>query len=185
MARRTIPPRRVEALASECRALRVWLEGPGRSAGPESFAVALQAYRALIDAVAFLPRGPQFLQAVRALPAVHRQPKGIDTTRAAESFTDDELAVLPARLLTPTGWVVPVPLVARVDAERVALGPTSTSKDALRTILLRAGRSPLQAERELGRWEKELSLRRARVSANAGLDGAVTGPDEKVPPDTV
>lgn len=193
MTRRSVPPRRVEALAIECRELLAWLKGPGQRAGPAEFAVALSAYRALAEAVAMLPRGPEYLKQVGALMKARGGPPAAETERPAEDFTLDELATMPeaAAKLTPTGWVVAAPLLPHVEAERASQGPGATYKSALTAILRRKAAKLGQSElltlhRELGALEKRVSLLRAEARARDRelADLAVTQAADKVPPDT-
>lgn len=162
MTRRAAQPRKVEALAAECRALLVWLRGPGASAGEAEFAVVHRAYRAMLAAVSMLPRGPSELKKACALP-----PKRADseptTTRTADSFTIDDVVLLDEMLLTPQGWIVPVPIVPHVDRERERLKAAqlpSSDTDALREILRRALGSDIQAGRVLNRHKVRLSRAR-------------------------
>lgn len=188
MTRRNVPSRKVEDLARECRILLVWLRGDGASAGADAFAAAHQAYRALIDAVSMLPHGPKYLRELRALPKVRRPARQPDTLRAADAFTLDELATMTSAVLTPTGWVVPVALVAHVDRERARIGATSTDKAALTEILTR--RSQIRGEsvnralsRDLRALQKRLSVERSRWAAIETADkSSVTERSEKVPP---
>lgn len=196
MTRRSVPPRRVEALAVKCCELLLWLKGPGQSAGQAEFAVALDAYRALAEAVSMLPRGADCLNAAmkkfkRLTPP--KAPAQPQTARPADDFTLDELATMPehAALLTPTGWVVAAPLLPHVEAERASQGPGATYKSALIAILRRKAAKLGQSElltlqRELGALEKRVSLLRANARARDRelADHAVTQAADKVPPDT-
>jgi hypothetical protein len=121
MTRRTVPPRRVEALARECRSLLVWLRGPGNSADAEAYGVARRAYLALVDAVAMLPRGPKCLRDEEAAPPMRRAYPFAKVDRDAQSFTADELVALEESVLTRQGLLVPAPLVPHVDRELLAM----------------------------------------------------------------
>lgn len=164
MSRPAPQPRKVEALAAECRGLLVWLRGPGKSAGQAEFAVVHRAYCALLTSVAMLPRGPAALERARALPARRPEPRPT-TTRSADSFTIDDVVLLDKRVLTPQGWVVPAPIVPHVDRERERLKAEQrphTDADALREILRRATGSDIQAGRSLNRHKVRLTRSRQR-----------------------
>lgn len=137
--RRKPPPREVEALALECLQLKRWLTtGPGVFADVQVFATVARAYEALLEAVGWLERGPYFLRQHQALPRPEGAPAPLATTRPAAAFTADEIALLDEPVLTPSGWIVPGPLVQRVDALKSELGSGATDADALRTMIDRA-----------------------------------------------
>lgn len=164
MSRATPQPRKVEALAAECRALLVWLQGPGASAGEAEFAVVHRAYSALLAAVAMLPRGPAALERARARPVRRPGPKPT-TTRSADSFTIDDVVLLDEPVLTPQGWVVPAPIVPHVERERERLKAAqrpSSDTDALREILRRVLGSDIKAGRVLNRHKVRLTRARRR-----------------------
>lgn len=181
MTRRQIPPRRVEALAKECAEMLRWLRGPGAAASESEYKARFRAYKALCEAVAFLPRGPSLLKQFGGL-VVRKKPMQPTTQRAAESFTADELALLDEPVLTPDGWLVPPqPLVMHVDRVRDELresGAESGTKQALRKILERAAvasnRSVLASLKDLPKLEAKVSRQRNR---------AITERSQKVPPE--
>lgn len=164
MSRLTPQPRKVESLAAECRALLVWLRGPGASAGGAEFAVVHGAYGALLTSVSMLPRGRIALERAHALPTRRSAPKPT-TKRSADSFTIDDVVLLDKRVLTPQGWVVPEPIVPHVDRERerlqAAQRPHSDS-DALTEILLRATGSESKTRALLPQHKVRLSRARRR-----------------------
>lgn len=164
MSRKPIPPRKVEALAVECRRLLDWLRGPGSGAEEDAFGTVLQAYRSLIDAVVMLPRGLNLLKAHKALPP-RRRVVLPDTERRAATFLIDELVLLEKPVLTPDGWLVPAPMRPHLDDELAKLGAGGTVKQALRNIITRAaiaqGKSATAAiARDLRKWEARVSRER-------------------------
>ena len=164
MTRPTAQPRKVEALAAECRALLVWLRGPGASAGEAEFAIVHRAYCAMLAAMAMLPRGHAALERARALPKTRAAPAPM-TTRTADSFTIDDVVLLDEPVLTPQGWVVPAPIVPHVERERERLqaaGKPHSDADALREILRRALGSDIKAGRVLNRHKVRLTRARRR-----------------------
>lgn len=164
MTRPAPQPRKVEALAVECRALLLWLRGPGASAGEAQFAVVYRAYCALVTSVAMLPRGPAALERGRALPVRRPDPKPT-TTRRADSFTLDDVVLLDKPVLTPQGWVVPAPIIPHVDRERERLKAAhrpSSDTDALAEILRRATGSDHKTRALLPRHKVRLSRTRSR-----------------------
>jgi hypothetical protein len=171
--RKTPSPRAVERLAQECQDLRAWLSGPGSSAEPGAFKVALRAYLALCHAVMLMPRGATAL--VRA-GAVDR-PNQCEKVIPFEHFDSlgDRVALLQQPALTDRGWVVPdqpAQLISHVDKLRRAaeeMGGDPSSKAALRTMIRRLaerdGESALRAEvRQLGALEKRLSTARSSIT---------------------
>lgn len=164
MSRAAPQPRKVEALAAECRALLVWLRSPGASASEVEFALVHRAYCALLTSVSMLPRGRIALERARALPMRRPDPKPT-TTRSADSFTIDDVVLLDKAVLTPQGWVVPAPIVPHVDRERERLKAEQrphTDADALREILRRATGSDIQAGLSLNRHKVRLTRLRQR-----------------------
>lgn len=176
MSRRPIPPRRVEALARECKALRSWLLSPaGASADPDAFALVLRAYQALGSAVSLMPRGPQCLARLKALPRRRSSEPDPAILRDQDTYTPDETVALDAPVLTRQGWLVPVPLVSHVDAELKKLdqerehsGPKATDTEVLTEILRHLARKRNQSEvatirRELPKLKTRLSRARSLV----------------------
>lgn len=164
MSRPTPQPRKVESLAAECRALLVWLRGPGTSVGKAEFVVVHRAYCALLTSVSMLPRGRIALERAHALPTRRPAPK-LTTKRSADSFTIDDVVLLDKAVLTPQGWVVPEPIVPHVEREverlKAAQRPHSDS-DALKEILLRATGSESKTRALLPRNKVRLSRARHR-----------------------
>lgn len=178
MSRPLISPRRVEVLAEACAEMLAWLNGPGRSAPSSEFAARLLAYKALREAVSYLPRGPALLEQVGGIPEAPPAPSS-PSERDAASFGIDELALMTDPVLTPQGWVVPAPLVKRVDEVRQRLraeGKPHTDKDALIEMLVASARSQGRA---LWRVTQDLGAARTRLSRarTAITEGAI-----KVPP---
>lgn len=176
MTRPQIPYRRVEALAKECSEMRAWLRGPGSAAPESEFQIRLRAYKALCEAVAFLPHGPALLKKLGGR-VVSKGPMHPTTQRAAESFTADEVVLLDEPVLTPDGWVVPGPLVPHVDRVRDELresGHESGDQHALEKIRERAARSSgKRSSASLGSLKTKVSRERKQ---------AITERSKKVPP---
>lgn len=156
-----------------------WLRGPGTAASESEFKARLRAYKALCEAVSFLPRGPDMLKQFGGLVA-RKKPMRPTTQRAADSFTADEVALLDKPVLTPDGWVVPGPLLPHVDRIRDELresGAESGTKQALKKILERAAvasnRSVLASLNELPKLETKVSRQRKQAIAERS---------QKVPP---
>lgn len=182
MTRRKPPPDRVDALARECADLLSWLKGPGVAAEPELFAARASAYAALVEAVGYLAKGPELLDAYRALlPRPAALPAPVE--RPADGFTPDEIVLLDEPVLTAQGWIVPGPLALHVDQVKGSLreqGKPFTDRDALLQILTNRasarGESQWRALGELPRLQTRLSRERkaARIAMGAS----------KVPPKT-
>lgn len=179
MTRRQIPYRRVEALARECSEMLAWLRGPGTAAAESEFVSRIRAYKALCEAVAYLPHGPALLKKFGGRMKV-RKPIHPTTTRDPDTFTADEVALLDQPVLTPRGWVVPGPLVPHVDRVRAELANAklpSGDQHALTTILERAarasGKSILGSLEALGKLKTKVSRQRKQ---------AITVRLKKVPP---
>lgn len=176
MTRRQIPYRRVEVLARECSEMLAWLRGPGTAAAESEFVARLRAYKALCEAVSYVPHGPALLKKLGGLVKV-RKPMHPTTTR---DLTADEVALLDKPVLTPRGWVVPGPLVPHVDhvrAELRAAKRQSSDQHALKEILERVaranGKSVLGSLEALGKFKTKVSRQRNQ---------AITVRPKKVPP---
>lgn len=171
----------VEALAQECGDLWRWLRRPPAGTSEAEFAAKKRAYFLLCEAVRYLPRGPAALRRCGALGRPAAKVANPEAERAAQSFTVDELALLERRTLTSDGWVIPVPLLARVEAVKAELataGNKAGDVDALREILTRVHASTGQSLHSLHRRLPALRTRLSRLRAAA----AVTRPPAKVPP---
>lgn len=159
-----------------------WLRGPGASASEGEFVNMLRAYDWLIEAVSMLPRGPALLKQFRATVSPRKQWEPT-TTRDADSFTPDELALLPEAVLTPTGWVVQAPLLQQVDRVRAELenqNLPSGDQHALAKILERAARaSGKRSNASLGSLKTKLSRQRTILRER---QPAITAISKKVPP---
>lgn len=190
MTRRTPPPRNVEALARECRVLHDWLTGAGAGADPQAFSAAMRAYVALLNAVRWLPRGPQYLREMGALPI--ERAAAVPEERSADSFTEDELFALDDPVLTRDGWILPNDALLHVEAEQARLrarGKAATRKDALKAILERVATLRNKSVQrtladDLAKWETRLSraaTQRETVRRNAA--NPITDAQRKVPPE--
>lgn len=179
MTRRKTPYRRVEALARECSEMLAWLRGPGTAAAESEFVDRLRAYKALCEAVSYMPHGPALLKKLGGLVKV-RKPMHPTTTRDPDTFTADEVALLDKPVLTSRGWVVPGPLVQHVDRVRAGLMAgklPSGDQHALIEILANAarasGKSVLGSRKDLGKLKTKVSRQRKQ---------AITVRTKKVPP---
>ena len=168
MTRPKVPPRRVEALANECRALLHWLKGPGSSADPEAFDVVLRAYRALIEALNMLPHGSRYLNHVRALPPTKKPYPFAKVERTAESFSPDELALLDKPVLTLDGVVVPASLLAHVEKEGAANDKAALAAILTRVALQRGVSSSQTLTSELGKLQVRVSRQRTTKRITKG-----------------
>lgn len=187
MTRPIATPQDVERVALQAQALKRWLLGPGSSARPSDYAVALASYKALLLALQMLPHGERFIASLDAGP-----PTKPETTapleRPAASFSIHEQVLLDGEVLASDGWVVP-PGIVRIGKRLIYFGlldhievfkqKGEADRDALMRLLLSAGRSELQANRELSKYQMRLS--RARKARAEGHNEA----SKKMPPPAV
>lgn len=176
MTRPTATPQEVEQVALQAQALKQWLLGPGSSARPADYSVALASYKALLQALRMLPHGERFVVELDAAPPRERE-KVAPLDRPAASFSIHEQVLLDGEVLASDGWVVP-PGIVRSGKRLIYFGlldhveafkqPGETDKDTLHRLLLAAGRSELQASRELSSNKYQMRLTRARKARSDG-----------------
>lgn len=170
MSRPSATPQEVKQVALQAQTLKRWLLSPdGSSARPGDYAVAMSSYKALLLALRMLPHGERYVAELDASPLTRPEsPKPL--ARPSASFSVHEQVLLDGEVLAADGWVVPPGLVRsgkrliyfglldHVDAFKC---DGESDKDALLRLLLVAGRTELEAGRELSKHQMRLSRARA------------------------